>query len=364
MPLTVLRKKELNIHVDAIVTPAAGEFGCKGETEMAIYKAAGKRKLLKMRKKIGCVAPCGIAVTPAFSLPAKYIIHVGEPYESIDEIALCYRKAISMAHQLGCVSVAVPLFCTDVEWITEEKSLSIAMEVAVEFLSFFDMDIIILVLENGIPSHLIQDVSVFVEANYRGGFWDEESTAIIESEETSVKTVVALGSFFRKKMRVRVDDLLDSDLNEDSEPTDFYESVSDESYEDDAFARVAEFHQPLDAVLKQKEESFQEKLLHLIDEHGLTDVEVYKKANIDRKLFSKIRCNTDYIPKKKTAIAFAIALELSINDTMDLLQRAGLALSPSNKGDLIVEYCIMHHIYNIFDVDALLFEYGQPLIGC
>ena len=111
-------------------------------------------------------------------------------------------------------------------------------------------------------------------------------------------------------------------------------------------------------------ENFQERLLRLIDERDLTDAEVYKKANIDRKLFSKIRCNADYTPRKRTAVALAVALELNLDETVDLLSRAGLALSPSSKFDLIVEYCIVHNIYNIFDINALLFEYDQPLLGC
>ena len=111
-------------------------------------------------------------------------------------------------------------------------------------------------------------------------------------------------------------------------------------------------------------ESFQERLLRLIDERGLTDAQVYKKANVDRKLFSKIRCNSDYTPGKRTAVALAIALELNLDETLDLLRRAGMALSPSSKFDLIIEYCSNNNIYNIYEINALLFEYDQPMLGC
>ena len=111
-------------------------------------------------------------------------------------------------------------------------------------------------------------------------------------------------------------------------------------------------------------DTFQERLFRLIDVRGLTDAEVYKKANLSRKLFSKIRCSSEYSPAKRTVVALAVALELDPAETEDLLRRAGLALSPSSKFDLIVEYCITHRIYDIFEINALLFEYDQPLLGC
>jgi hypothetical protein len=110
-------------------------------------------------------------------------------------------------------------------------------------------------------------------------------------------------------------------------------------------------------------QTFQEKLLTLIDDKGYSDTQVYKRANIDRKLFSKIRCNPDYKPSKTTALALSIALELNLDETKDLLGRAGLALSPSSKSDLIVQYCIMNEIYDIYDINVLLFDYDQQLLG-
>ena len=110
-------------------------------------------------------------------------------------------------------------------------------------------------------------------------------------------------------------------------------------------------------------DTFQERLFRLIDERKLDDTEVYKKANLSRKLFSKIRCSSEYSPAKRTAVALAVALELDLPETEDLLRRAGLALSPSSKFDLIVTYFITHHIYDIFEINAALFKYGQPILG-
>lgn len=116
-------------------------------------------------------------------------------------------------------------------------------------------------------------------------------------------------------------------------------------------------------MLDEAGETFQQRLFHLIDERGLDDVTVYKKANIDRKVFSRIRCKEDYRPSKKTAVAFAIALRLDLPGMMDLLQRAEIAFSPSSKFDLIITYFVSNGIYDIFEINAALFRYGQPLLG-
>lgn len=116
-------------------------------------------------------------------------------------------------------------------------------------------------------------------------------------------------------------------------------------------------------VMEDVGENFQERLLRLIKERGMTNAEVYKKANLDRKLFSKILCSKDYHPRKQTVLAFAIALELNLDETKDLLARAEYALSPGSKSDLVVEYFIVHEIYDVFTINAALFEYGQPLLG-
>ena len=119
----------------------------------------------------------------------------------------------------------------------------------------------------------------------------------------------------------------------------------------------------LNDIIENIGETFQERLLKLISQKGMSDPEVYKKANIDRKLFSKIRCDINYTPRKKTVLALAVALELNIEDTTDLLKRAGLSFSPGSKFDLITEYFIKRGIYNINTINLALFEHGQQTLG-
>ena len=119
----------------------------------------------------------------------------------------------------------------------------------------------------------------------------------------------------------------------------------------------------LDEVLESSEDTFQQRLFKLIEESGMDDVTVYKKANIDRKVFSRIRCKEDYKPTKKTAVAFAIALQLDMPAMLDLLSRAGIAFSPSSKFDLIITYFVTNKVYDIYEINAALFKYGQPILG-
>ena len=146
----------------------------------------------------------------------------------------------------------------------------------------------------------------------------------------------------------------------DLEESDIYDACEDMSVPNEASFTLAPGS--LDEILEQEGETFQQMLFRIIDRKGMTDPEVYKKANLDRKLFSKIRSNENYAPSKKTALAFAVALELNLDETADLLRTAGLALSPSSRFDLIVGYCISHKIYNIIEINTYLFDYDEPLL--
>jgi hypothetical protein len=184
---------------------------------------------------------------------------------------------------------------------------------------------------------LFQDIDTFIDENYVSTAHEQEYHCLDERE--SYYRIRRLRELELWKLSKECEDVIMS------APMDAKESVS------------------LNDIIDGVGDTFQERLLRLIDERGLTDVEVYKKANMDRKLFSKIRCKPEYKPKKKTVLALAIALELNLEDTKDLLSRAEMALSPSNKFDLIIEYFISRQIYDIYTINMALFQHHQPVLG-
>lgn len=119
----------------------------------------------------------------------------------------------------------------------------------------------------------------------------------------------------------------------------------------------------IDKLMDQLEETFSQRLLRMIDERGMTDSEAYTKAYVDRRHFSKIRKDVNYVPNKKTVLAFTIALELSLDEAKDLLASAGFALSRSSKTDIIVAYFLQNKIYDMFEINDVLDAYGQPVFG-
>lgn len=346
MPFQIIRDDITRVKADAIVNTANPSPVYARGTDGAIYHVAGSRELLKEREKIGEIAPGQAAVTSAFNLPATYIIHTVGPvwidgfHGEFDTLRSCYRQSLHLALSLSCHSVAFPLISTGIYQFPKDKALKIAMEEFESFLEDFEMEIILVVfdktayqLSSRIQSHVQQYIDEnYVERQYRKEYRDygapkpfaSNASASKNNRPTIGKVMDAIQSKSERRPRKK------KDLSE--------------------------------AVLHLGE-TFQQRLLRMIDERGLSDPDVYKRANIDRRLFSKIRCNEAYMPKKKTVAAFAIALRLNLDDTKDLLRSAGYALTNSSKADVIITFCIENEIYDIFEVNALLFEYDQPILG-
>ena len=329
MPFEMVRNDIVNMKVDAIVNTANPRPIIGAGTDKAVHDKAGARLLLA-RKEIGNIAVGEAAITPAFDLDANYVIHTAGPIwrdgKSSEEalLASCFKNSLRLAKEKECESIAFPLISTGSYGFPKPLALQIAVREISSFLMENEMQVYLVVFEKQsfeLSEKLFKSVSSYIDANY-----------------VSDKMNLEYGT--SKLRRFDYEEML----------------LRESSYE------ITLKIPNLDGMLNNLDKGFSETLLDLIDRTGKKDSEIYKKANVDRKLFSKIRNNADYRPSKATAIAFAIALELSMDETDDLLARAGIALSQSNKFDVIVRYFIENKKYDIFELNSVLFEFDQPLI--
>ena len=374
MSFHILEKDITKVHAGAIVDPANPYPTYGGGTDAAIYKAAGAQKLLEERKMIGNIRPGNCAATHAFDLDADYIIHtVGPSWEGgnageLDILAGCYRNSLECARMLQCRSVAFPLIGTGVYGFPKDKALDIALAVIRDHLEYSELNVTLVVFDRSAyhtASGLTEQIEEFIDENYVG--------SQTEAEYGSQAGPLSNYEFLRRR-RDRGDTAAAfTAAAAPSAAPSFAEAeeavLREESFRDSApaFPRPARSGKKkekssLEDIVNNLGESFQKRLLRMIDERGMTDPEVYKRANLDRKLFSKIRCSEDYIPKKKTIVALAIALRLNLDDTRDLLASAGLLLTNNSKSDLIVIFCLENGIYDIYEVNALLFKFGEPVL--
>ena len=328
MPLIIVRNDITKMSVDAIVNAAKESLLGGGGVDGCIHRAAGPELLQECRTLGGCRT--GEAkITGAYRLPCKHVIHTvgpvwnGGKYGEREQLASCYRTSLALAKEHGCETVAFPLISSGVFGYPKDQALRVAVDTISEFLAENDMTVYIVIFDRAayqIGNKLFADIAAYIDDHY----------------------VDAHTDFRRERMR----------------RMGLVESRMLTAYEDAPMAASG-----LDEALAHLDTGFSETLLKLIDRSGKKDAEVYKKANVDRKLFSKIRNNPDYKPSKPTAVSFAIALELSLPETRDLIARAGYALSPSSKFDVIIEYFIMQRDYDIFKINEALFAFDQSLLG-
>ncbi|MBR5314881.1 MAG: O-acetyl-ADP-ribose deacetylase [Clostridia bacterium] len=329
MPLEIVRNDITKMKVDAIVNAANESLLGGGGVDGAIHRAAGK-KLLEECKKLGGCETGKAKITGGYNLFAKYVIHtVGPMYEGGRQgekelLESCYRESLALAKEYSCKSVAFPVISSGVYGYPKDEAIKVAIDVIGSFLLENDMTVYIVVFDresHRLSEKLFKDIAEYIDDNYVDEHFDYRRE--------------------RMRMQMYMPTMVGGACKECT-------SLSEES---------------LDSRLEQLDESFSQMLLRKIDEKGMTDSQCYKKANIDRKLFSKIRSDVNYKPSKPTAIAFAIALELTLDETEDLLKKAGFALSHSNKFDIIIEYFIGQGNYNVFEINNALFAFDQSLLG-
>lgn len=338
MPFEIVRNDITKVKVDAIVNSANPHIYIGEGVDRAIHAAAGS-ELFEARKAVGDIAVGSAVATPAFNLKANYVIHTVGPVwrgggdHEIERVKECYRNSLQLALEKKCDSIAFPLISTGTYGFPKPAALQVAVSVISEFLLLHDMQVFLVVYDRAsyaLSEKLSTAVADFIDDHY-----------IEEHIEN-----------FRAIRRDNEFDVCDVKL---SEPI----ILDDESFEYNDVQSL----RSLEDLMYELEESFSQSLMRLIDENGKTDVQVYKKANVDRKLFSKIRSNKDYQPSKVTALAFAIALELNLDETKDLIGRAGFALTHSAKFDLILMFFIEHENYNVFEINEVLFAFDQVLLG-
>ena len=396
MPLNIIRNDISKVKADAIVNTANANVAVGAGVDQAIYEAAGFDELLAERAKIGPMKPGQAAATPAFALDAKYIIHTigpawqGGNYHERETVASCYRESLRIADELHCESVAFPLISTGTFGFPKDEALRIAVNEISSFLFTHDMTVYMVVYDKEafvISGKAFPDIKEFIdeedvkppESSYIRRRRRMQQIASSKLDKVNMPMAyaprredVAASIDIEEEFLPDAAKGLEADMAElDMDQPDMDQpELADVSYSADISLAEAYYtgnyeglDKKLDELIKRRAKTFQQMLFQWIDRKDMTDPEVYKKANIDRKLFSKIRSKEDYLPSKKTVIAFAIALELNLDQTIDLLRRAGYALSPSSKFDLIVEYCINHKIYNIHKVNILLFDRTEQTLG-
>lgn len=330
MPLQIVRNDITKMRVDAIVNAANETLLGGSGVDGAIHQASGPELLAECRTLHGCKT--GQAkITKGYRLPAKFVIHTvgpvweGGSYGERDLLVSAYRSSLELALEHRCETVAFPLISSRVFGYPKDQALKVAVDTIGDFLLLHDMTVYLVIFDKAaytISGKLFSDIAAYIDDRYV----DEHTNS---DEE-------------RRRRQFRV--LASAPMLE-------------------AEAAPAAVSGSLDEALELLDESFSQMLLRKIDEAGLTDAECYKRANVDRRLFSKIRSDIHYKPSKPTAMAFAVALELPLEDAREMLQKAGFAFSHASKFDIIVEYFIAHRNYNIFEINEALFAFDQSLLG-
>lgn len=348
MPFKIIRNDITKMESDAIVNTANPNPRVGDGSDANVYKAAGVERLLAARKELGKIERGEAVFTEGFGLPAKYIIHTvgprwkGGTHGEEEQLRNCYRNSLEIAMELNCKSVAFPLISAGNYGFPKDKALSIALSEINHFLmttdfsdpfseeEYGDMDVYLVIYDEEafeLSSKIDSDIQSYIDENYIEENQDNES--LLYGEE--LKEVKPLKAVTKSEIQ---------------------ESRT-----------VAPVAGTLDDFLNTKQDSFQDILMHHIAVKNLDKVEVYKKANIDAKFFSKIICKKNYVPKKKNVMALAIGLKLNLQETEDFMAAAGYAFSQSEKFDLIVKFYISKQIYDMYQIEEKLYELTGETLG-
>ncbi|MDD7734715.1 MAG: O-acetyl-ADP-ribose deacetylase [Firmicutes bacterium] len=337
MPLQIIRNDITKMSVDAIVNAANTSLLGGGGVDGCIHRAAGPELLAECSTLHGCETGSA-KITKGYRLPCKYVIHAVGPrwwdskHQKQELLESCYRTSLNLAKENGCQSVAFPLISSGIYGYPKDRALKVAVDTISTFLMENEMMVYIVIFDRKaykISGKLFADIAAYIDDQYV-----EEHTDSRAEQRRWFEALSEESCFEAAPVSLP--------------PETICRSCSSRSLEE---------------ALEQIDESFSEMLLRKIDENGMTDAQCYKKANIDRKLFSKIRSDKFYKPSKPTVLAFALALELPLAQMQEMLGKAGFTLSHSSKFDIIVEYFVERGNYNVYEINEALFAFDQSLIG-
>ncbi len=349
MPFKIVRNDLTKMQVDAIVNTANPKPKYASGTDTAVYKAAGEEQLLAARKRIGSLNEGEAAITPGFQLPANYIIHAVSPRyidgNSREEKKLrdCYRNSLNLAKKYECKSIAFPLIATGSFGYPKEEGMRIALDEINAFLLKQEMMVYLVVFDNEatrLGRYLYPALEAYIDHHYVRDKSEEE----YRDQYTNF-----LGN-------ERPEELREGRICTSTCKASSIFDASDEEY----YEFLEEKESTLEERMTHISDTFQEYLLYLIAEKKLTNAEVYKRAIVTKQLFSKIKLNPYYHPDKATAMRLCVGARLNLDETKDLLARAGYALSPCDKRDIIFSFFIEHGIFDMIEIDIALEEHGLP----
>lgn len=304
-----------SLKVDCLVNAANTGLRMGGGVCGAIFSKAGAREMAKACEKLAPIKTSEAVITPGFNLKATHVIHaVGPIYKDgasgeREQLKNTYLNSLDLAIREGCASIAFPLISSGIYGYPKGEALEVAREAIEEFLEK-------------------EDLLVYLVIFNRADF--EPSGGEIKDLDS-----LLIKAYDKPKLEIMMEVSL----------------------------RVSHIDVELGGLLENIGPGFRDHLLGLIDKKGFSDVEVYKKANLDRRHFSKIKNQEGYKPSKITVLALALAMELNLEETDKLLEEAGYALSPSSSLDIIIQYFVIKGIYDIHRINEVLFYYGEKLLG-
>lgn len=403
MPFLIVRNDITKVDADAIVNPSNVDLLEGSGTSRAVFLSAGERKLARACRKIRKCKVGEAVITDAFDLSAKYIVHaVGPVWQDgkHDEEKILYRtyqNSLKLALKKKCDSIAFPLLSSGNYGFPKDRAMKAAVSAFTDFLSEHDMLIYLVLYDKNsfsVGQKLFSDVKEYIDDHYvdenneffsdsrrgreriRSSVFKEDDLRTLCEDDDSPVFYSATGELPTDEVRDKIPaaKVLPTDETRENLPAaaapvfaapQMFSDPhpSEQSAKSAKKKKFKKSERSLDELIKNMDETFSQMLLRLIDERGLKDSVVYRKANIDRRHFSKIRNNVNYLPTKRTVFSFAIALELTLDETKDLMNRAGYSISNSSRFDIIVSYFLENGIYDIFEINEVLFAYEEPVLG-